>query len=334
MGIWWLLNRGNIFKLFFGFAMLGFFYSVRSDALRVVLPNKLQDTITFSLSIIYEALPFVILGILLSALVQNFLSQKTLLDKLPKNPFTRRLVLSFSGVFLPVCECGNVPLARGLMLRGLAPSDVMTFLFAAPIINPVTIITTVSAFSGFSVVLPRILFALLIANVVGYVFSSKKDQPKLVTKTFLHNCKIEATSHNKSSTKTTIKNIASIMRSELVTLLPALILGSLVAGVVQTFIPRDWLLTLSENPIWSILVMMLLAFIVSICASVDAFFALSLSGIFSSGAILSFLVFGPMIDIKMLSLMRTTFTKETLIKIVLLIATLSLLAGLVVDNVF
>ena len=257
-----------------------------------------------------------------------------MLDKLPKNPFTRRLVLSFSGVFLPVCECGNVPLARGLMLRGLAPSDVMTFLFAAPIINPVTIITTVSAFSGFSVVLPRILFALLIANVVGYVFSAKKDQPKLVTKTFLHTCKIEAAKHSKSSTKATIKNIASIMRSELITLLPALILGSLVAGVVQTFIPRDWLLTLSENPIWSILVMMLLAFIVSICASVDAFFALSLSGIFSSGAIISFLVFGPMIDIKMLSLMRTTFTKETLIKIVLLIATLSLLAGLVVDNVF
>ena len=110
------------------------------------LPNQLQDLLTLSISVIIESLPFVLLGILLSIVVQVWIPDRWIMRVLPQNPFLRRAVISFLGIFLPVCECGNVPLARGLIVKGFTVSESMTFLLAAPIVNPITIITTGQAF--------------------------------------------------------------------------------------------------------------------------------------------------------------------------------------------
>jgi uncharacterized protein len=99
----------------------------------------LQDFITLTLSVIVEAVPFLILGIIISALIRYFLSSKDVFKMLPKNTFLRRIALSMIGLILPVCECGNVPIARSLIANGLKPADVISFLFAAPILNPITI---------------------------------------------------------------------------------------------------------------------------------------------------------------------------------------------------
>ena len=101
---------------------------------------SLQDFLTLTLSVIVEAVPFLILGTIISALIRRFLPPEKLVKILPKNTLFRRLVLSIAGLALPVCECGNVPVARSLLARGLKPADVVSFLFAAPILNPITII--------------------------------------------------------------------------------------------------------------------------------------------------------------------------------------------------
>ncbi|CNL18704.1 permease [Mycobacterium tuberculosis] len=98
-------------------------------------------------------------------------------------------------------------------------------------------------------------------------------------------------------------------------MMPALVIGSALAGAVQVLIPRDVLLTIGANPVLSIVAMMLLAIVVAICSNVDAFFALSFASTFSSGALVAFLLVGPLVDIKMLALMRTTFTTRTLVGI-------------------
>jgi uncharacterized membrane protein YraQ (UPF0718 family) len=107
--------------------------------------------------------------------------------------------------------------------------------------------------------------------------------------------------------------------------------GALIAGVVQTFVPRGLLVSIGSNVVLSIIAMLLLAFVISICANIDAFFALSFANTFTAGSIVSFLVFGPMIDIKMLILLKTTFKNNLLIIVSVMALLLSMLTGLVVS---
>jgi uncharacterized protein len=297
------------------------------------LPDRLQDTITLMLGIVYEALPFVIFGVLLSVLIGRYVGDRVVHRILPNKGWLRRPVLSLVGLFLPVCECGNIPLARGLIQKGLKPGEVLTFLFAAPIINPITIYTTSQAFSSEpEIVVIRVIAAFIIANFVGSLFS-KSNKKEMLTDNFNTACELHAHSLVKQSNnyKKEITIIAKNFSEELLALIPALVGGSLVAGLIQTMIPRTLLLSVSSEPVLAILAMLLLAFIVSICANVDAFFALSLSGIFPTSAIVAFLVFGPMIDIKILSMLRTTFRNWVLITVSGVIFLLSLLTGLVVQ---
>lgn len=116
-------------------------------------------------------------------------------------------------------------------------------------------------------------------------------------------------------------------------MLPALFIGSAVAGLIQVALSRELLITLGQNPVLSVFALMLLAFVIAICSNVDAFFVLSFGSTFMPGAIVAFLVFGPMVDIKMLALMRTTFTSRTLLQLTAIVALASAALGLAVNLV-
>ena len=295
------------------------------------LPNKLQDLLTLSISVIIESLPFVILGILLSIVVQVWIPDRWIMRVLPQNPFLRRAVISFLGIFLPVCECGNVPLARGLIVKGFTVSESMTFLLAAPIVNPITIITTGQAF-GFDswIFAARLVGGFLIANIIGWLFSRHPDQDSLLTDRFAAECRMPDP-HDHDQTRWQ-KSVVLFTRESSV-IMPALFIGSLVAGLVQVAVPRSVLLGLGSNPLWSILAMMVLGFVISVCSNVDSFFILPFASTFMPGSISVFLLFGPIIDIKMLTLMRTTFTARVLVQLTVVVALLSALIGLVVNYV-
>jgi hypothetical protein len=263
--------------------------------------------------------------------VQVWLPDNFIIRHLPKQPFARRACISLLGVFLPVCECGNVPLARGLIVQGFTVPESLTFLLAAPILNPITIITTHQAFGGDNTILvARLVGGFLIANTIGWLYSKHRNPESLLTPSFAASCK---PSEKHEHTKKVDKSLGIFTR-ETSNMLPALFVGAAIAGLVQVLVPRDVLLTLGSNPVWSILAMMLLAFIISICSNVDAFFALAFSSTFTAGSIVSFLVFGPVIDIKMLSLMRTTYKAKVLLQITVIVALMSAALGLVVNYAF
>ena len=295
------------------------------------LPNQLQDLLTLSISVIIESLPFVLLGILLSIVVQVWIPDRWIMRVLPQNPILRRAVISFLGIFLPVCECGNVPLARGLIVKGFTVSESMTFLLAAPIVNPITIITTGQAF-GFDswIFAARLGGGFLIANIIGWLFSRHPDQDSLLTDRFAAECRMPDP-HDHDQTRWQ-KSVVLFTRESSV-IMPALFIGSLVAGLVQVAVPRSVLLGLGSNPLWSILAMMVLGFVISVCSNVDSFFILPFASTFMPGSISVFLLFGPIIDIKMLTLMRTTFTARVLVQLTVVVALLSALIGLVVNYV-
>jgi uncharacterized protein len=297
----------------------------------IALGDALQDFITLSISVLVESLPFVMVGIGLSVVVQLWVPERVLFGMLPRTPVLRRAALSVLGVMLPVCECGNVPLARGLVVRGIAVPDAITFLLAAPILNPITIVVTYQAF-GFSdgIFFWRVIGGFLIANIVGWLFSRHSRPEELLTPRFQDSCKVHSHAREQDRGVQALR----MFGAEMNTMLPALVVGCAVAGFIQVAVSRDLLLTLGQNPVWSVLALMGLAFVIAICSTVDAFFILSLGSLFTPGAVVAFLVFGPMIDIKMLALLRTTFTASTLVLLTTLVALLTAVMGLAVNLAF
>jgi uncharacterized membrane protein YraQ (UPF0718 family) len=292
-----------------------------------------RDFFTLAISVVIESLPFVFLGILISIVVQVWLPQDLLLRRLPARPALRRLTLSFLGILMPVCECGNVPLARGLVSSGLTVPEAMTFLFAAPILNPITIITTQQAFGWDSPVLAaRVAGGLLIANLVGWIYARHPRPEDLLTPGFQASCAADGHDHGHGhGRESRLRRSLELFAHETNAMMPALIIGAALAGLIQVFVSRDALVALGGDVIWSVLALMALAFIVALCSNVDAFFILSFGSTFLPGAITSFLVFGPMIDVKMIALLRTTFTAKTLAALTLLIGACAAVLGWAVN---
>ena len=291
------------------------------------LPTRAQDGLTLALSVLIESLPFVVLGVLLSIIVQVWVPPGAIERWMPRAAWARRAVLSLLGMLIPVCECGNVPFARGLLMRGFRVSDTLTFLIAAPIVNPIVIISTHAAF-GFSdgILVARLVGGFLVANLIGWLYSRHPDPDKLLTERFLETCEIvvqERGGRGRRSLAQLVVELRSVM--------PALIIGSMIAGAVQVLIPRSALLAIGSDPALSIAAMMVLAVVVSLCSNVDAFFALSFASTFTPGSIVAFLVVGPVVDLKMYALLRTTFTTRVLVGLTAIVVLSAFALGTVVN---
>jgi uncharacterized membrane protein YraQ (UPF0718 family) len=313
-------------------AVVAYVFRTLAPSSTAGIEGAARDFFTLSISVIIESLPFVFLGILVSILVQVWLPPDFLFRRLPARPLLRRMVLSLLGMLMPVCECGNVPMARGLMLKGLSVGESMTFLFAAPILNPVTIITTQQAFGWDSGILAwRIAGGFLIANLIGWIYSRHRQPHRLLTARFEAACKSEEHHH---APEGKLRQSVDLFQREANAMMPALFIGAGLAGLIQVGVPRTLLVTVGSDPLWSVLALMLLAFVVAICSTVDAFFILSFGATFLPGSIVAFLVFGPMIDVKMLALLRTTFTARTLLQLTVLIALCAAVLGWGVNLAF
>lgn len=279
--------------------------------------NQLHSAFTLFLSLLVEAMPFLLLGILLSSCLLFLIDEKQLITRLPTNPLLGSIVGSCIGFLFPVCECGNIPVARRLLLKGVSPSVAISFLLAAPTINPIVIWSTWVAFGNQpQIVVFRVLFSLAIATIVGCVFSTQKDTQLLLQTSFarrfnptnyvsysqsdteqklpllqsgsfildegqvlpLNNSLLLNTAQNQSSLKFKRQSFVDNLLQEFSELGGMLVFGSAIAATIQVFVPRELVLNLGQDTITSILAMMLLAAIVSICSTVDSFFALSLTG--------------------------------------------------------
>ncbi len=293
------------------------------------LPTRVQDGLTLSISVLIESMPFVILGVLLSIVVQVWVPPGMIERWMPRRAWARRMVLSCLGMLIPVCECGNVPFARGLMMRGFSVPETLTFLIAAPIVNPIVIITTHQAF-GFDdgILVARLLGGFAVANLIGWLYSRHPDPDGLLTDRFAASCEIAQT-HGPSAGKGR-QSLAQFV-VELRAVMPALVIGSALAGAVQVLVPRDALLAIGSNPALSIVAMITLAMIVSICSNVDSFFALSFASTFTPGSIVAFLLVGPLVDVKMLALLRTTFRTKVLGGLVVIVVLFAVAVGSVVN---
>lgn len=292
------------------------------------LISRLNLFATVFLGIFIEAMPYLLFGTLISGLVEAFLDRELMARFISKRPVPAAITGALMGLVFPVCECGVIPLTRRLFHKGLPLPAGIAFLLAAPVFNPIVIFSTSAAFGWGPMLLWRLSLSLLIAVVVGLIFAVEKD-PSAVLRPIsmaIHNHEHIHTESTSFSTK--LQQALLICADEFFEMGRYLVIGAILAAGLQTFLPQEALLAIGNGPILSVLVMLALAIILSICSTVDAFVALSFVGTFSFGSILSFLVFGPMVDIKSTLMYLQVFRRKPVAYLILIPFLMSLLAGI------
>ena len=252
------------------------------------------------------------------------------------------LVGTFLGILFPVCECGVVPVVRRLYQKGLPISAGIAFLLAAPVINPVVIASTYAAFGRSTIFWARIGFTLLVSFVIGLVFSVQPSFVRVMLPRSLGpimggaNDEVRVSNASplvtrRSSLSTRLQSAFGIAADDFFDMGRYLVIGGLLSTALQTFVPQSALVGIGRSPVTSVLALQLLAFVLSVCSTVDAFLALSFLNTFSIGAIIAFLVFGPMIDIKSLLMFSGVFRKRIVFYLFLLPFLMALLIGVFIN---
>jgi uncharacterized membrane protein YraQ (UPF0718 family) len=319
------------------------------------LAGGYRTFVTIFLGIFIEALPFLLLGTLASGLVEVFVSRDALGRVVPHNRLGAVVTGGLMGLAFPVCECGVVPLTRRLFRKGVPLSVGVAFMLAAPVINPVVIASTYAAFGWGPVFVGRFLFTLLIAVAVGLIFSVAQHPLRLLQPSAWPTapdgtnpaCRAGQHSEELSAGNPTAVNSTRVLEApissslshrltralviagdELFEMGKFLVVGCLLAAGMQTLIPQSALLSIGSGALVSVVAMLVLAFVLSVCSTVDAFLALAFVNTFTVGSILAFLVFGPMVDIKSVVMFTTVFRPRVVLYLVLLPLMMSLFLGL------
>lgn len=258
-----------------------------------------QTGSTIFVSIVIQALPFLALGVVLSAVITAFVPPSALRRALPKNEALAVPVACASGVVLPGCECASVPVSSGLMSRGVAPPAALTFLLAAPAINPIVIASTFVAFPGRpQVALGRFVASALVAMIMGWLWLRFGRGDWL---------RIPDRSHLEGDTRWQTFRLTAA--HDFLHAGGFLVVGGLAAAVLNVAVPPEILDFLSSNVVMAVLAMAVLAVILCVCSEADAFVAASLTQ-FPVVSQLVFMVVGPMVDLKLISLQGGTFGRN------------------------
>lgn len=261
---------------------------------------------TLFVSICVQALPFLALGVVISGAIAAFLPPDLVRRLVPRNPVLAVPAAGVAGLALPGCECGSVPIAGRLISTGTPPAAALTFLLAAPAINPVVLVSTAVAFPGDpEMVWARFGASLTAAMVVGWWWARRGDTDLLTCAVHHdHDHDHEPTpvgGGRRIVTRRSLGVFADTASRDLVHAGGYLVVGALAAATLQLVVPRAALDAVADNELASILALALLAVVLSICSEADAFVAAGLPQ-FSLSSRLVFLVVGPVVDLKLVAL--------------------------------
>ena len=253
---------------------------------------------TIFVSIVIQAMPFLVLGVVLSGLIAAFVPAGAIAKRLPRRSALAVPVAGVAGVALPGCECGSVPIAGRLVANDVPPAAALTFLLAAPAVNPVVLVATSVAFPGQpEMVLARFGASLLAAIVVGWIWVR-----------IGRDAWVQRARERQSAEGSRSAIFVDVAAHDFLHAGAYLILGGVAAATLQVVVPRSVLDTLAGSGLTAVLTMAVLAVVLSICSEADAFVAAGLNQ-FSLTSRLVFLVVGPMVDLKLIALQSGTFGK-------------------------
>lgn len=279
---------------------------------------RLQVALTSFAALCVQALPFVLIGSIASATVAVFMTPQRWKKVLPTKTVPAIIVAAVMGMVVPTCECSSVPLARRMINSGVPPSAAITFMTAAPSLNPLVVIATLTAFGGWEMAVARFGAGLLAVVGLGLVIATLGQKAfAALTTTDKHDHEREQLHGNEHEHehghgheydhdhlyKSKGQKWIHAVWHDAIGAATFLVLGGAIAATASAFIPISAAATVSQQVFIAILVMALFAVIASLCSLGDAFVAAALVGVHPAGA-LAFLVVGPVIDIKLTAMME------------------------------
>ncbi|MEV6923184.1 permease [Dactylosporangium sp. NPDC051485] len=272
---------------------------LRGPIMRSLASPALQTWLTVFVSVLTQAIPFLVFGVVLSAIIAVFVPPSFFAKALPRHPALAVPTAGVAGVVLPGCECASVPVAGALVSRGVTPAAAFAFLLASPAVNPVVLISTAVAFPGQPrVVVARAVASLVVACLMGWLWQAFGKGSWL---------RIPSRAHLDGMGKWPA--FWASVRHDVLHAGGFLVIGAASAAVIAVVVPKSWLEHVAANPLLAILVLGLLAVVLSICSEADAFVAASLTQ-FSMTARLAFLVVGPMVDLKLFAMQAGIFGRR------------------------
>lgn len=280
------------------------------------------------ISIVLEAIPFVLLGTFISSLIEVYVSKDTIAEKIGKNNIKYYVIAGLIGIIMPVCECAIVPIMRRLVKKGVPIGIAVTFMLAVPILNPVVLLSTYYAFIGdISYVFGRAMFGYAGAIIIGVIVGQISNNEELFKKNETCEAHCGCDHDHKHDDKSKIYQVIGHTSSEFLDVCKYLIIGATIASLMQIFIPRDLITSISDNLLMSIIVMMILAFVMSLCSEADAFIAATFRNVFPQSALITFLIYGPMIDIKNTIILLSSFKTRFVLKLISIITIVCFMLG-------
>lgn len=304
--------------------------------MEIIKSETLQNFLLIFISIILEAMPFIMLGALVSALIQVFVSEDTIAKVIPKNKLIALAAASVMGLIFPVCECAIIPITRRLIKKGVPLGIGITFMLSVPIVNPVVMASTYYAFYNMpKMVLIRSISGIIIAILAGYfveVTWGKKESPLTEGQhTFDQQCSCGCSSYEYVKGQSKLSVILGHTSKELQGISKYLILGAAISSAFQSFIPKKEIVYFGQGALSSVIIMLILAFALSLCSEADAFIARTFVSQFTLGSVAAFLIFGPMLDIKNTLMLTGSFKSGVSLRIIGYVTALALLAGTVIN---
>lgn len=289
--------------------------------------DDVQNFKIILLSIVLEAIPFILLGVIISALLQTFVSDHMVRRFIPKNPVLGVIFACLLGIVFPLCECGMIPVVRRLIAKGMPVYVGVTYILAAPIINPVVFTSTYMAFrSQPDLIYARMGLAFVVAALIGTILYVTVHKNPLRNNVSTMQMAYQEHPH---AGRNKLNETLTHASDEFFEMGKYLLFGSVLTALIQTMISRETLVDLGQGFMGSHLFMAGFAYILSLCSTSDAFVAASFTTTFSKSALLTFLVFGPMLDLKntlmLLSVFRTKFVLILMALITVSVLTLSIL---------
>lgn len=249
----------------------------------------------------FETIPFLLIGTTLSSLVHVLVPGEMIRRVFPRNRLLSLMTALVAGAFIPICECGTVPLANSLRRKGLPLSTAAAFLLAAPLVNPMTILSTFAAFQGGprSVFLYRLCLGLVAAFVIALLIDRRPGvDPEESPAQSRFSDHSDAHAHPPQSLKARVGEILEHTSHDFLDTARYLVLGIFVASLLRVFVPTGSLTALAGRDGAGAAAGLLLAYTLSLCSVADAFVARSLLSALPFSATIAFLLLGPMINIK------------------------------------
>ncbi len=290
----------------------------------------LDNFIIIVLAILIEAFPFVVFGALISGIVEEFVPSSLVTRLMPQKVLPSVIAGSFMGALVPMCECGSVLIVRRLIMKGVPSATAITYMLAGPIVNPITLASTYTAYSWHpQMVLWRSGLGIMIAAITGIIIYKTRGN-NIVQKG--KGFGIQIVKPKVSSFSERIKHALTHAMNDFIMIFSLLLLGATVTALFKAFAPSEIFIFFKRETWIGVPVFAALAFIFSLCSEADAFIASALNGVFDLPSQLAFLTLGPMFDLKLIMMYKRVFQKETFISLCVIPSLLIVLSCIILQG--